>query len=170
MADIVILGAGIGGLPMAYDMRKRARPEDKVIVVSNVDYFHFVPSNPWIAVNWRKRDDIQFPLAPYLSKKGIDFIASGAKRLHPDENRLELVDGRSVHYDYLVIATGATPRKLDVPGSELDGVFSLRTLGTSHGRSALPSRAKARCLQCQISSWSGSLFTVWKSWLRCPES
>lgn len=106
MADIVILGAGIGGLPMAYDMRKQARPEDKVIVVSNVDYFHFVPSNPWVAVNWRKRDDIQFPLAPYLAKKGIDFIASGAKRLHAQENRLELMDGRSLHYDYLVLATG----------------------------------------------------------------
>ena len=106
MADIVVLGAGIGGLPMAYDMRKQARPEDNVIVVSNVDYFHFVPSNPWVAVNWRKRDDIQFPLAPYLAKKGIDFIASGAKRLHPEENRLELMDGRSVHYDYLVLATG----------------------------------------------------------------
>jgi sulfide:quinone oxidoreductase len=106
MADIVILGAGIGGLPMAYDMRKRARSGDKVIVVSNVDYFHFVPSNPWVAVNWRKRDDIQFPIRPHLEKKGIEFIAAGAKRLHPRENRLELEDGRSVKYDYLVIATG----------------------------------------------------------------
>ena len=106
MADIVILGAGIGGLPMAYDMRRQARPGDKVIVVSNVDYFHFVPSNPWVAVNWRKRDDIQFPLAPYLEKKGIELIACGAKRVHPDESRLELTDGRSVRYDYLVVATG----------------------------------------------------------------
>ena len=106
MADIVILGAGIGGLPMAYDMRKRARPDDKVIVVSNVDYFHFVPSNPWVAVNWRKRDDIQFPIRPYLEKKGIEFIAVGVKRLLPQENRLELEDGRSIKYDYLVIATG----------------------------------------------------------------
>jgi sulfide:quinone oxidoreductase len=106
MADIVVLGAGLGGLPMAYDMRKRARPEDKVIVVSNVDYFHFVPSNPWVAVNWRKRDAIQFPLAPYLGKKEIDFVAAGAKRLHPEQNRLELTDGRWLNYDYLVIATG----------------------------------------------------------------
>ena len=93
MADIVILGAGIGGLPMAYDMRKQARPEDNVIVVSNVDYFHFVPSNPWVAVNWRKRDDIQFPLAPYLEKKGIEFIATGAKRLHPAGEPARAVDG-----------------------------------------------------------------------------
>jgi sulfide:quinone oxidoreductase len=77
-----------------------------VTVVSNVDYFHFVPSNPWVAVNWRKRDDIQFPIRPYLEKKGIDLIATGAKRLYPEENRLELEDGRSVPYDYLVIATG----------------------------------------------------------------
>jgi sulfide:quinone oxidoreductase len=106
MADIVILGAGIGGLPMAYDMRKRAQPHDKVIVVSDVDYFHFVPSNPWVAVNWRKRDDIQFPIRPHLEKKGIEFIPVGAKRLHPDESRLELANGRSIKYDYLVIATG----------------------------------------------------------------
>ena len=106
MAHIVILGAGIGGLPMAYDLRKRARQQDKVTVGSNVDYFHFVPSNPWVAVNWRKRDDIQFAIRPYLEKKGIDFIPVGAKRLHPAENRLELEDGRSISYDYLVVATG----------------------------------------------------------------
>jgi sulfide:quinone oxidoreductase len=106
MAHIVILGAGIGGMPMAYDMRKHARKEDKITVISNVDYFHFVPSNPWIAVNWRKRDDIAFPIAPYLERKNIDFIAVGAKRVHPSENRVELVDGRSVPYDFLIIATG----------------------------------------------------------------
>jgi len=121
MAEIVILGAGIGGLPMAYDMRKRARPQDKVIVVSNVDYFHFVPSNPWVAVNWRTRDDIQFPLGPYLEKKGIEFIPVGAKRLHPEENRLELMDGGSVKYDYLVIATGPKLAFDEVPGLGPEG-------------------------------------------------
>ena len=74
MAHIVSLGAGIGGMPMAYDLRTRARKEDKITVISNVDYFQFVPSNPWVAVNWRKRDDIAFPIAPYLAKKNIDFI------------------------------------------------------------------------------------------------
>jgi len=106
MAHIVILGAGIGGVPMAYDMRKHARKEDRITVISNVDYFHFVPSNPWIAVNWRKRDDIAFPIAPYLQRKNIDFIPVGAKRVHPKENRVELADGRSVEYDFLIVATG----------------------------------------------------------------
>ena len=46
MAHIVILGAGVGGMPMAYEMREQARAEDKVTVISNLPYFQFTPSNP----------------------------------------------------------------------------------------------------------------------------
>ncbi len=106
MAHIVILGAGIGGMPMAYEMRALARAEDKVTVISNNPKFHFVPSNPWVAVDWRKREDIELDIAPVLAKKKIDFIGVGAKRLHPEKNQVELDDGRTVDYDYLVIATG----------------------------------------------------------------
>ncbi|MDQ1315164.1 MAG: sulfide:quinone oxidoreductase [Pseudomonadota bacterium] len=106
MAHIVILGAGIGGMGMAYEMRETARPEDKVTVISNLPYFQFTPSNPWVAVNWRTQDDITIPAAPYLNKKGIDFIAVGAKRVHPETNQVELADGRTIDYDFLVIATG----------------------------------------------------------------
>ena len=106
MAHIVIMGAGIGGMPMAYELRELISPEDRITVVSDVSYFHFVPSNPWVAVNWRKRDDISFPIAPYFAKKNIAFLPVGAKRVHPEENRVELVDGSTLAYDYLVIATG----------------------------------------------------------------
>ncbi|PKO84183.1 MAG: pyridine nucleotide-disulfide oxidoreductase [Betaproteobacteria bacterium HGW-Betaproteobacteria-11] len=106
MAHIVILGAGIGGMPMAYEMQELVRGGDKVTVISNNPKFHFVPSNPWVAVDWRTRDDIELEIGPLLAKKGIDFIPVGAKRVHPDKNQIELDDGRSVDYDYLVIATG----------------------------------------------------------------
>jgi 3-phenylpropionate/trans-cinnamate dioxygenase ferredoxin reductase component len=45
--------------------------------------------------------------------------------------RAVLAGGDSVSYDALVIATGATPRPLDLPGSHLDGVHYLRTVGQS---------------------------------------
>lgn len=106
MAHIVILGAGLGGMPMAYEMREQARAGDKVTVISNNPKFHFVPSNPWVAVNWRTRDDIELDIAPALAKKKIDFIGVGAKRVHPEKNQIELDDGRSVDYDFLIIATG----------------------------------------------------------------
>ncbi|MDO9226313.1 MAG: FAD/NAD(P)-binding oxidoreductase [Pseudomonadota bacterium] len=106
MSRIVILGAGIGGMPMAYEMREKARAEDNITVVSNAPYFQFTPSNPWVAVNWRTRDDITLELAPLLERKNIDFIPVGAKRVHPERNVLELNDGRELEYDFLIIATG----------------------------------------------------------------
>jgi sulfide:quinone oxidoreductase len=106
MAHIVILGAGLGGIPMAYEMREAARKEDRITVVSNTATYHFVPSNPWVAVNWRRREDIEIPLGPCLAKKKIDFIPVGGRRVHPERNQLELEDGRVLDYDYLVVATG----------------------------------------------------------------
>ena len=107
MARIVILGAGIGGVAMAYEMREMARKCDQVTIISKGDSFHFTPSIPWIAAGWRSRDDIELSLTRYLSKKGIDVITTGAKRLHPAKSAIELEDGRVVSYDVLVIATGS---------------------------------------------------------------
>jgi sulfide:quinone oxidoreductase len=106
MAHVVVLGAGIGGLPAAYELRKALAKNHRVTVVNRGENFHFVPSNPWIAVNWRRRQDIEFPVREHLARKAIDFVPVGAKRLHPEANRIELEDGQSLVYDYLVIATG----------------------------------------------------------------
>jgi len=116
MAHIVIIGAGIGGLPMAYEMRDNARPEDRITVVARDARFHFVPSNPWVAVNWRTREDIELDPAEPLARKNIDFIAASVKRVHPGDNAIELEDGQSISYDYLVIATGPKLAFDEVPG------------------------------------------------------
>jgi len=121
MAHIVILGAGIGGMTMAYEMRENARSQDEVTVISNLPYFQFTPSNPWVAVNWRTQPDITLPAGPYLNKKGIDFIPVGARRVHPEKNQIELVDGRTVDYDFLVIATGPKLAFDEVEGLGPDG-------------------------------------------------
>jgi sulfide:quinone oxidoreductase len=106
MAHIVVIGAGLGGMPMAYEMKALLRPEDRVTVVGSGPTFHFVPSNPWVAVRWRKRKDIEFQAAPYLDKKGIAYDPRGAKRVHPERSVVELGDGTPLAYDYLVVATG----------------------------------------------------------------
>lgn len=106
MAHIAILGAGLGGLSMAYAMRKAAREDDRITVVSDNTHFHFVPSNPWVAVGWRKREDVAVELQPVLGRKHIDFDPTGAKRVHAERNEVELADGRTLAYDYLVVATG----------------------------------------------------------------
>ena len=121
MAHVIVLGAGIGGLPAAYELRKILGEEHAVTLVNRGETFHFVPSNPWVAVGWRKRADIELALGERLAKKGIEFVPVGAKRLHPKENRLELEDGRSLGYDYLVIATGPRLAFEEVPGLGPEG-------------------------------------------------
>ena len=121
MAKIAILGAGIGGIPMAFEMKQLARKEDEVIVISDSPTFHFVPSNPWVAVNWRKPSDIKVELAPVFKKKGISFVQKKAARVVPQENRVEMTDGSSVEYDYLVIATGPKLAFDEVPGLGPEG-------------------------------------------------
>jgi len=106
MAHIVILGAGIGGMPAAYELRAALDKSHRITVVNALDYFQFVPSNPWLAVGWREREGISFPLRPYLEKKGIDFVAQRVMRIDAEGQALELADGGRLAYDYLVITTG----------------------------------------------------------------
>ncbi|MBZ0161860.1 MAG: NAD(P)/FAD-dependent oxidoreductase [Notoacmeibacter sp.] len=106
MAHIVVLGAGLGGAIMAYEMKDQLRKEDTITVVTKDPIYHFVPSNPWVAVNWRTRDAVQVDLAPVFKRKGIGFKPVAAKKVDPENNCVHLVDGSQVDYDYLVIATG----------------------------------------------------------------
>ena len=116
MAHIVVLGAGLGGAIAAYEVREKLRKEDEITVVSKGAIYQFVPSNPWVAVNWRKRKDIEVDLRPVMKKKGINFVSTGASRVVPEENRLELEDGQSIAYDYLIIATGPDLAFDEIPG------------------------------------------------------
>ncbi len=106
MSRVVVLGAGIGGVPVAFDLRKEIGRAAEITVVSNSEWFQFVPSNPWVALGWRKPEDIKLHLPQILARQGIGFSAKGAKRVLPAENALELGDGSRLPYDYLVIATG----------------------------------------------------------------
>ena len=77
MSHIVVLGGGIGGVSCVYELRKSVRREDRVTLISNKSFFQFTPSNPWVAVKWRSKDDIIVELAPVLSRHGIGFSAAG---------------------------------------------------------------------------------------------
>jgi sulfide:quinone oxidoreductase len=117
MSHVVILGAGTGGMPCAYEMKEKLGAAHEVTVVNANEYFQFVPSNPWAAVGWRNRDDITFPIEPYLSKKKINFIHATCNKIDAENNQLHLDNGTNVDYDYLVITTGPKLSFEEVEGS-----------------------------------------------------
>ena len=124
MSRIVILGAGIGGVPMAYEMKEMVGNEHEVTVISDSPTFHFVPSNPWVPPKWRKPSDLKIELAPVLSKKGIEFIQKAAVKVDPDNNQIQMDDESTVAYDFLIIATGPRLAFDEVPGLGPDGYTS----------------------------------------------
>jgi sulfide:quinone oxidoreductase len=117
MAHVVIIGAGTGGMPCAYEMRDALCKEHLVTMVSENETFDFTPSNPWVAVGWRQRKDISFEMRPYLEKRGINFIAHRVDKIDPSNNELTLNNDEKVSYDYLIIATGPRLAFEEVEGS-----------------------------------------------------
>ena len=138
MAHIVVLGGGIGGVSMAYDMRAACKKSKghKVTLISDSPTFHFVPSNPWVGVNWRKRSQIEIPLEKYLARKDISFIPVAAKKVHPKENRIELVDGQNIDYDFLVISTGPRLAFEQIKGLGPHGGYTQSVCHVDHAEKA----------------------------------
>ena len=95
MAHVVVLGAGTGGMPCAYELREKLAREHKITMINERDYFQFVPSNPWVAVGWRDRAGITFDIRPHLERKGIGFIAKRCDRIDTENKLLELDGGES---------------------------------------------------------------------------
>lgn len=117
MTNIVVLGAGLGGVIMAYEMKEKVGREGTVTVVNEGSTYSFVPSNPWVAVGWRKREEISVDLEPVFAKRDIKLKPQGAKRIHPDRNQIELNNGEVIDYDYLIISTGP-----DLAFDEIEGL------------------------------------------------
>lgn len=106
MSEIVVLGASLGGTLAALELVPEVSQGDRVTLVGESNRFRFVPSNPWVAVGWRERRDIEVDLEAVARQKGIRLLSQGARRVNPSASSLELNDGESLPYDYLVIATG----------------------------------------------------------------
>jgi NADPH-dependent 2,4-dienoyl-CoA reductase/sulfur reductase-like enzyme len=58
-------------------------------------------------------------------------LETSVGQLHPDAHEIELESGERHRYGKLLVATGAWPRRLDVPGADLEGVMTFRTLDDS---------------------------------------
>ena len=136
MAKILVLGAGLGGMAAAYEIRAAVGKEHAITVVGDSPQFNFTPSNPWVAVGWRKPADIRIDAAPALAKHAIDFIHCGAEKVLPKENQVRLADGRVLDYDYLVITTGPRLAFDEVPGSGPENGYSQSVCTGGHSEKA----------------------------------
>lgn len=121
MAKVIIIGAGTGGLPAAYEIKRALGQGHDVTMINERSQFQFVPSNPWVAVGWRQEKEVSFGMAPSLAKKNINFIAERVDAINTEENQVILANGQAVDYDYLVITTGPALAFDAIPGAGPEG-------------------------------------------------
>ena len=78
------------------------------------------------------RDKVYVHDEGFYAEENIELrLGRTALRLDPAAGELALDDGEQLRYDRLLLATGAEPRRLSVPGAELDGIHYLRTVDDS---------------------------------------
>jgi sulfide:quinone oxidoreductase len=132
---IVVLGGGLGGTIAAYELADKLGRRAEIMLLSDRPQFSFVPSNPWVAVHWRRPEAIQVDLASALARKDISFSAVGAERVEPEKNRIKLKDRSTLSYDYLVIATGPALAFDEIKGLGPDG-HTVSVCQTDHAAAA----------------------------------
>jgi len=113
-AGVVVLGGGFGGLETAFDLRRRVGERARITLVSDSDHFLFKPNSIYVPFGLDP-ERLKVPLAKPAARKGIELIQARAHGIDSDARTVE-VDGRSLPYDLLVVATGAEMRAEEVPG------------------------------------------------------
>lgn len=136
MARIIVMGAGIGGISQAYELKKAFGKQHEIVLVSDSDRFEFTPSNPWVAVGWREPGQMTVDLPDLMKKHGIAFHSQGVRRVQPARNALEMNGGDVLEYDYLVIATGPKLAFEEVPGLGPDTGYTQSICKTGHAEKA----------------------------------
>lgn len=132
MSSIVVIGAGLAGMSAAYELRELLGKGHAITVVGDGDRFSFTPSNPWVAVGWRKPDEITLKAGEHLARKGIVFRDDGVSRIDADAHRIHTGSGEAIDYDYLLICTGPKLAFDEVPGSGPHGGHTQSVCTTPH--------------------------------------
>ena len=144
MRTVVIVGASVGGGRAAEALRQEGFDGRVILIGEEPDRPYERPPLSKELLAGTKPDEKVFLRPPeYYAEQAIElWLGARAIRLDPAARTVELADGQSVRYDDLIITTGAYPRRLAVPGADLDGILYLRTLRDAQRIRAAMSRAR----------------------------
>ncbi len=116
---VLILGAGIGGLVAARELRRRLDAQHRVVLVDRESEHRFQSSFLWVMMGWREPAAITRSLLT-LPDRGIDFRRATVQAIDPASQTVD-TDAGTLDYDYLVVALGAQLNDERFPGLALAG-------------------------------------------------
>ncbi len=177
MKRLLVLGAGTAGTMVANKLRRRlGRREWQVTVVDRDDAHHYQPGYLFVPFGTYDRTDVVRTRHAFLTD-GVEMVLGDIDRVDADAHEVLLADGRRLGYDYLVVATGTTPRPDQTPGMDgtewrrsifdfytLDGAEALAEAlrGFDHGR--LVVHVTEMPIKCPVAPLEFAFLA--ESWLR----
>src|SRR6266566_5496491 len=116
MKRLLVLGGGTAGTMVVNKLRRRLdRAEWQITVVDQNDTHVYQPGFLFIPFGTYRPDEVVKPRRRFIPH-GVDLVLGEIGRVDAATNTVELADGRQLGYDYLIIATGTTPRPDQTPG------------------------------------------------------
>ncbi len=135
---IVVVGAGQAGLQAAESLRAEGY-EGRLLLVGDeaTAPYHRPPLSKSYLLGETDEAQIVIRGPAALARKGIELLRdTRVTAIDRIARSIALSDGRTIAYRGIVIATGARPRPLPLPGANLAGVFDLRTLADARAVAA----------------------------------
>jgi sulfide:quinone oxidoreductase len=132
MANVTILGGGVGGVVAANRLRSRLDRRHRIVLVDREATQAFAPSFLWLMLGRRAPAQISRGLEG-LARKGIEVVIEEVREIDPVRRRV-VTEHRAIESDYLLIALGAEAWLGAAPGLDeaghnlydLSGVVRLR--------------------------------------------
>jgi 3-phenylpropionate/trans-cinnamate dioxygenase ferredoxin reductase subunit len=130
MPDYVVVGAGLAGASAAIALRESSADHRVLLIGAETDAPY---ERPALSKGYLK-GSVTFgkllvrPPAFYADRRIETMFGSPVARVDAASRVVQFADGHAVEFDSLLIATGATNRRPPIPGIDLDGVISLRTV------------------------------------------
>jgi 3-phenylpropionate/trans-cinnamate dioxygenase ferredoxin reductase subunit len=140
----VIVGGGLAGAKAAEALRTEGFEGRIVLLCEEPEApYERPPLSKDFLRGESSRDQTRVHPEGFYAEHDIDLrIGTTVTSIDPGAGRIEIGGGDALRYDRLLLATGAAPRRLDVPGADLDGVLTLRDLADADAlRSRLASAA-----------------------------
>ena len=116
MRKLLVLGGGAAGTMVVNRLSRRLPSSEwQITVVDKDGDHHYQPGYLFVPFGYYRRSDIVRSRSEFLPSS-VNLLFGEVDRVRPEQKDVLLSDGRTLDYDYLVIATGVSPRPDQTPG------------------------------------------------------
>jgi NAD(P)H-nitrite reductase large subunit len=143
MVRYLIVGNGVAGVRAAETIRKHDNRGEITLIGDDPEGFYYRPQLADFAAGNQTEAGMRAKPDDFYAGNRIKLrLGRKAAAVLPSEHRVRLDDGGTERYDRLLIATGASAQRVEVPGIELDGVHHLDTMADARALAAAARRTK----------------------------